>query len=141
MRELPITAHVTTVPVSLRRSGRLVDMGTDLTVRFPQIQKEINAYARLKKEDPRLARRLRSRESTKIPHPILRWLGIARSILEHITWRREWVTKDRLDFIRQFTREGIKFFVKEGLEEWREPLAKRLRGDREGPLAGWLAGS
>ena len=49
--------------------------------------------------------------------------------------------KDRLNFIRQFTKEGIKFFVKEGLEEWREPFAKKRRGEREGLLAGWLAGS
>ena len=69
------------------------------------------------------------------------WVGIARSILEHIIWRREWATKDRLNFIKQFTKEGIKFFVEEGLEEWREPFAKRRRGDRAGPLAGWLAGS
>ena len=75
------------------------------------------------------------------PLPFLRWLGIARSILEHINWRREWVRKDRLNFIRQFTKEGIKLFVKEGLEEWREPFAKKRRGDREGLLAGWLAGS
>ena len=75
------------------------------------------------------------------PLPFLRWLGIARSILEHITWRREWARKDRLNFIRRFTKEGIKFFVKDGLEEWSEPFVKKRRGNREGPLTGWLAGS
>ena len=75
------------------------------------------------------------------PLPFIRWVGIAKSILEHITWRRAWATKDRLSFIRQFSKEGIEFFVREGLEEWCEPFAKGLRRDRAGPLAGWLAGS
>ena len=69
------------------------------------------------------------------PLPFLRWVGIARSILEHIIWRREWATKDRLNFIKQFTKEGIKFFVEEGLEEWREPFAKRRRGGRAATAA------
>ena len=68
-------------------------------------------------------------------------MEITRSILEHIDWRREWARKDRLNFIGQFTKEGIEFFVTEGLEEWREPFARKRRGDRDGLLAGWLAGS
>ena len=31
--------------------------------------------------------------------------------------------------------------MEEGIEEWREAFAKKLRGKRDGPLAGWLAGS
>ena len=75
------------------------------------------------------------------PLPFLRWIGIARSILEHITWRREWARKDRLSFLRRFTKVGIRFFVINGLEEWSEPFFKKRRRNQEGPLIGWLAGS
>ena len=75
------------------------------------------------------------------PLPFIRWVGIAKRILEHVTWRRAWVSKDRLAFIRQFSKEGIEYFIQEGLEEWREPFAKELRRDRAGPLSGGLAGS
>ena len=75
------------------------------------------------------------------PLPFLRWIGIARSILEHITWRLEWARKDRLNFIRRYTKAGIRFFVENRLEEWSEPFVKKRRRNREGPLTGWLAGS
>ena len=75
------------------------------------------------------------------PLPFLRWIRIAKSILEHITWRQEWARKDRLNFIRRFTKAGIRFFVENGLEEWKEPFGKKRRRNQEGLLTGWLAGS
>ena len=116
-------------------------MGTDLAVRMPRIPKRNKRRPQAQEGGSKVGKTTLLKRKHQDPLPSLRWLGIARNILEHIIWRREWVTKDRLNFIRQFTREGIKFFVKEGLEEWREPFAKKRRGNREGPLAGWLAGS
>ena len=59
------------------------------------------------------------------------------------------MAKDRIGFLKQFTKQGAKFFVNEGLEEWREPFARKtshkptrsLEGylvatDQEGPLTG-----
>ena len=31
--------------------------------------------------------------------------------------------------------------MRNGVEEWSEPFVKKRRGNREGPLTGWLAGS
>ena len=75
------------------------------------------------------------------PLPFLRWIKVARSIFEHIAWRQEWARKDRLNFIRRFTKTGIRFFVKDGLEEWTEPFGKKRRRDQEGVLIGWLTGA
>ena len=115
-------------------------MGTNKAVRHSETQKETNADARLKKRTQVDKTTLLKRKHLD-PLPFLRWIGIARSILEHITWRREWARKDRLNFLRRFTKAGIRFFVINGLEEWSEPFVKKRRGNREGPLTGWLAGS
>ena len=83
------------------------------------------------------------------PWPFIRWVELAKKICEHIYWRRDWVAKDRIGFLKQFTKQGVKFFVNEGLEEWREPLARKtshkptrsledylVATDQEGPLTG-----
>ena len=75
------------------------------------------------------------------PLPFLRWIKVTKSIVEHIAWRQEWARKDRLAFIRRFTKIGIRFFVKDGLEEWTEPFGKKRRSNQEGILRGWLTGS
>ena len=108
-------------------------------LKSPLLKKETNADARLKKKTQIDKTTLLKRRHLD-PLPFLRWIGIARSILEHITWRREWARKDRLSFLQRFTTAGISFFVIDGLEEWNEPFAKKRRRNQEGPLIGWLAG-
>ena len=75
------------------------------------------------------------------PLPFLRWIKVAKSIFEHIAWRQEWARKDRLSILRRFTKIGIRFLVKDGLEEWTEPFGKKRRSDQEGALTGWLKAS
>ena len=114
-------------------------MGTNEAVNPPETETETNADARLKK-GTQIGKTTLLKRRHLDPLPFLRWVGIARSVLEHIAWRREWARKDRLSFLRRFTKAGISFFVTNGLEEWSEPFAKKRRRNQEGPLIGWLAG-
>ena len=57
--------------------------------------------------------------------PFLRWIDVAKKILERISWRREWAARDRIAFIRQFTPAGIRYFIEDGCSEWRDPFDQR----------------
>ena len=59
------------------------------------------------------------------PWPFLRWIDVIKNILEHISWRREWAARDRIAFIRQFTPAGIRYFIEDGCEEWKDPFDRR----------------
>ena len=59
------------------------------------------------------------------PWPFLRWIDVIKKILEHISWIREWAPRDRIAFIRQFTPVGIRYFIEDGCEEWKDPFDRR----------------
>ena len=75
------------------------------------------------------------------PWPFLRWVAVIKKIREHFTWRRAWAARDRIAFLKQFTPEGISFFVEDGCPEWQDPFNQRPDRSYATIQRPWIAAS
>ena len=75
------------------------------------------------------------------PWPFLRWVAVIKKIREHFAWRRAWAARDRIAFLKQFTPEGIRFFVEDGCPEWQDPFNQRPDRSYANIQRPWIAAS